>query len=296
MRAKLLIIFLLFSLTHGCPLAEVKNVSESCTPGETEKEKCGNCGVRERTCTEEGWSSWSDCREEGACKPGEKREAPDGPCGDCGHKVYTCLSSCEWNKGDCTDEGACTPGDIESRENRKGKKEVRECGADCSWGRWMDLHQLDGYEDARFGMSKEEVLTLYEKQGPRVVEDKIVVKVAYQGEKTPHVFEFKDDELYAVSIIFSGEDWKKAAYIDKYNKLLGELREKYGDPPDYDHDQEYPTYCLWKGQSGNLLLWLDKKGEDGYFLMIRIYDPHAQKSFLQQKTQSRNVKEAAGKG
>jgi|GEM_PF-6915006 len=296
MRAKLLILVLFVALTCGCPLVTVKDVSEDCTPGETETEKCGGCGVRDRTCTEDGWSSWSDCRDQGACKPGEKRDAPDEPCGNCGHKVYICSKSCEWDSGQCTDEGACTPGDIESRENDSGKKEVRECGEDCSWGRWMDLHQLDGYGDARFGMEQKEVLAIYEKHGPRVVEDKIVVKLDYENEKTPHVFEFSENGLYAVSIIFSGDDWKSAEYIDKYNELLGKLRQKYGDPGDYDHDQEYPTYCLWKGQSGNLLLWLDKKGEDGYFLMIRIYDPRAQESFLQQKTQSRNIKETTGKG
>ncbi|MFO8058199.1 MAG: hypothetical protein R6V10_12970 [bacterium] len=284
MRAKALIFVLLFTLVYGCPL----QIQEpECSPGATETRECGNCGVRERSCTEAGWGAWSECRNEGGCSPGDKREDLEEPCGKCGHQVYTCGPDCSWEKADCADEGACEPGDIEKRENEKGPPEIRECRSDCSWGRWMEFHELDGYGKARFGMDQKQVLELYQEHDPREVEDKIVVRVPYEDENTPHVFEFANGELFAVSVVFSGDKWSSSDYIDKYNDLLGGLREKYGDPAEYDHDQEYPTYCLWKGRKGNVLLWLDKKSESGYFLMVRHYDPAAQETFLQEKAGDR---------
>lgn len=289
MRAKDSVAIILFFFICGCPLS--KQVPQ-CPPGENERRECGKCGLQERTCTEEGWSSWSECRDEGVCNPGDSRESPEEECGNCGHKAYTCRPDCSWGPAECKGEGSCEPGEIRKRENEKGLPQIRECRTGCSWGRWMELHELDGYGKARFGMDRQEVLAFYKEQGPREVEDKIVVRAPYQGKETPHVFEFSEGELFAVSVVFSGGDWSSRDYIDKYNALLGPLREKYGDPADYDHDQEYPTYCLWKGSRGNVLLWLDRKGESGYFLMIRFYDPEAQRSFLDEKASGGQASEA----
>ncbi len=77
-----------------------------CAPGSTQREGCGRCGTRTRSCGGDcRWGGWSGCSGEGPCSPGQRE---DRACCDCGSQARTCGSSCSWS-----DWSACAGPDPE---------------------------------------------------------------------------------------------------------------------------------------------------------------------------------------
>jgi hypothetical protein len=110
-------------------------VSTVCTSGQTQKEACGNCGARSRTCTSSGqWGSWSTCSGQGVCAAGTKQS---GSCGNCGTRTRTCSSSCAWGSWSaCSGEGVCAPGSKQSGSCGNCGSRSRTCATSCAWGAW----------------------------------------------------------------------------------------------------------------------------------------------------------------
>jgi len=107
----------------------------SCIVGTVEKEACGYCGTRSRTCTAScEWSDWSDCQAEGVCFPGsEEFEA----CGLCGTKNRLCNPACQWNPWSlCTGEGVCSPGTQKSKACGNCGSQTATCTPLCQWEDW----------------------------------------------------------------------------------------------------------------------------------------------------------------
>lgn len=95
-----------------------------CSPGQTQREGCGRCGSRGRTCGGDcRWGGWSGCEGEGPCWPGTREERP---CCDCGTEARTCNGACNWDAF-----GACQGPDPD------GGNRVCETGEDgvCNDGR-----------------------------------------------------------------------------------------------------------------------------------------------------------------
>ncbi|MCC6645256.1 MAG: M23 family metallopeptidase, partial [Polyangiaceae bacterium] len=72
----------------------------ACTPGQTQDQPCGNCGVQHRACSSAcQWDAWGACGGEGACAPGAT-EASACPCG--GDRSRACTPACQWGAfGEC---------------------------------------------------------------------------------------------------------------------------------------------------------------------------------------------------
>lgn len=69
---------------------------KECVPGTTESQPCGNCGTKQKICSNEGyWGSLSSCFNEGPCSPGKIE-----PCGNNGKKI--CQSNCSF--GNCLED------------------------------------------------------------------------------------------------------------------------------------------------------------------------------------------------
>jgi hypothetical protein len=92
-----------------------------CSPGALQEEDCGNCGVRTRTCGNDGrWGGFGACEAQGECQAGTQRA-----CGNCGRQ--TCTNACTW--GACEGGGACAPGETGSC----GDCGNRACNGQCQW-------------------------------------------------------------------------------------------------------------------------------------------------------------------
>jgi hypothetical protein len=95
-----------------------------CTPGETGRGACGNCGTRTRTCGDDcQWDAWSACTGEGECSAGSTQVRD---CCDCGTESRTCSSDCAWG-----DWGACSGPDPDGGNQ---ECDTGECGP-CADGR-----------------------------------------------------------------------------------------------------------------------------------------------------------------
>ncbi|MBI2896034.1 MAG: hypothetical protein HYY06_20920 [Deltaproteobacteria bacterium] len=105
-----------------------------CPPGESDDERCGLCGRRERRCTGGcTWGTWGSCQGEGVCSFLDQDS--DG-CGNCGHKERTCGGDCQWEGwSPCFDQG-CEPGEVNSRGCGNCGTETQTCRNDCTWGNW----------------------------------------------------------------------------------------------------------------------------------------------------------------
>ena len=109
----------------------------ACEAAAVDAQICGQCGSRDRTCTDGRWSEWTACHEGavGACAPGA---AETGPCERCGVHTRTCGPNCEW--GDfqaCASSGECEAGAVESDACPGGcGMRTRTCDVACGWGEW----------------------------------------------------------------------------------------------------------------------------------------------------------------
>ncbi|MEY4582399.1 MAG: hypothetical protein RL701_7102, partial [Pseudomonadota bacterium] len=130
-----------------------QTVGDTCSgPG---LRSCGQCGSSVRTCQSGLWSGYSECSDEGVCKPeatetcgnqgtrscggdctwsGCDGQACDGPstraCGNCGTQRRLCNNGqwAEWSA--CENQGACAPFDKQGC----GANGAQACGGDCRWG------------------------------------------------------------------------------------------------------------------------------------------------------------------
>ena len=92
-------------------------------PGSTvvTEKSCGNCGLWQDKCSENGEWTQDVCLEGGVCGAGET-----DICEKCGTK--SCTAECAW--GQCTNQGDCSPGETDICE----KCGTRSCTAECAWG------------------------------------------------------------------------------------------------------------------------------------------------------------------
>jgi len=112
----------------------------TCTPGDIQKEACGKCGKRIRSCGPSGWLAWKACEDEIAdaeCSVGETNTID---CGNCGKQKDTCDPvACTWVTGSCTGEGECAPGDKEKTAASctvVGEVRERLCSDLCKFSPW----------------------------------------------------------------------------------------------------------------------------------------------------------------
>jgi hypothetical protein len=109
-----------------------------CTPaGREQEEPCGYCGTRTRTCREDmTWTEWSACSTGGVCTPGATETQGCGTCG-LGTQTRSCGETCAWGAwGACSGGGDCDAGEFESRACGNCGTQVRPCLPSCTWGTW----------------------------------------------------------------------------------------------------------------------------------------------------------------
>ena len=106
-----------------------------CPVGAQETESCGHCATRSRTCDAEClWSEWSACADGGVCAPGDTQTEA---CGFCGERSKSCTDDCLWSEwGACTAQGVCAAGEVDVRACGSCGSQTSVCGADCRWGAW----------------------------------------------------------------------------------------------------------------------------------------------------------------
>jgi len=106
-----------------------------CSPGQTQSQGCGNCGVSTRTCqSNRYWGGWSGCQNQGSCSPGQSQSQS---CGLGGSQSRSCTSSCQWGGwSSCTGQGSCSPGQTQSQGCGLGGSQSRTCGSNYQWGGW----------------------------------------------------------------------------------------------------------------------------------------------------------------
>ncbi len=107
----------------------------TCRVGEDQKEGCGRCGERTRSCTGScAWSAWGTCQNQGICSPGD--EQSEG-CGQCGTRKRACTDTCTWGPwSGCKDEGTCSPGVEDTEDCGNCGERSRICSPTCQWGSW----------------------------------------------------------------------------------------------------------------------------------------------------------------
>lgn len=111
------------------------------------------------------------------------------------------------------------------------------------------LEALDGYQTAKWGMSKAQVKKLFPKSkidGARLA---LVGKVA--GFDATTVFLFAKDKLTHVNVLFKPSSNVRGA-DDLYNVLEAALAKKYGDPR--CGDSGLGNGCMWIGPRTGILL------------------------------------------
>lgn len=118
--------------------AQTEASSGPCQPGLVEKEWCGQCGRRQRTCnTDSTWKAWSDCFEDEAaeCIPCETHTVGCGLCGTRSQRCDITQNVCRWVLGACDAKGECSPGDYQTDGAgcAQGLAHVRWCQPGCSW-------------------------------------------------------------------------------------------------------------------------------------------------------------------
>ncbi len=126
---------------------DVTPLAGDCQADETQREDCGQCGERTRTCGNNGlWLPWGDCDNEGECQPGATRNEA---CGRCGSRTQTCTAQCAWGAaGDCEDQGECEAGATGQQPCADGEgQQTRTCGPDCTWGDYGDCQTGAGCTD-----------------------------------------------------------------------------------------------------------------------------------------------------
>ena len=105
-----------------------------CEPGAMRVAPCGNCGMGQEVCSEDGyWESAGTCLNEGECAPGEL-ETESLPL--CAERSRLCSASCEWGAWDETEPaGECEPGRTRSVPADCGAGEFRDelCSTSCVW-------------------------------------------------------------------------------------------------------------------------------------------------------------------
>jgi hypothetical protein len=112
----------------------VDTLAGDCSPGDTESQPCGNCGMQTRGCDPNGrWLAFDACVGEGECAPNATRSTD---CGRCGTSTDTCTAACQWMAGACDGEGVCEPGAEDEQDCPEGGTHVRTCGDACQWGQY----------------------------------------------------------------------------------------------------------------------------------------------------------------
>jgi len=123
------------------------------------RQGCGNCGTQTRSCDSNSgtWSEFSECANQGACRPGAARGCGSGgtqvcttscqwpttctgqecsgpparECGNCGMQTRTCNTSTgqygDWSA--CTGGGSCSPGATRTC----GGTGTQACSDSCEW-------------------------------------------------------------------------------------------------------------------------------------------------------------------
>jgi hypothetical protein len=107
-----------------------------CKPGRPpEMEPCGNCGMRKRSCNDDGtWGPWADCTDEGACAPGASETTA---CGSGGSQTRTCTATCDWGPyGSCVSPTDCTPGQVDQEPCGNCGAQTRTCSSQGTWPPW----------------------------------------------------------------------------------------------------------------------------------------------------------------
>lgn len=124
------------------------------------RQACGNCGVQTRSCNGStgSWTEWSECSDEGVCRPNAVRSCGTSgtqecgndcqwqsectgqtcrgetsrACGDCGVQRRSCDPNTgrlsDW--GPCEDQGRCAAGATRAC----GSSGTQTCGDNCEWG------------------------------------------------------------------------------------------------------------------------------------------------------------------
>lgn len=123
---------------------------KECSPPLVQKERCGKCGFRSRSCEPSGrFGSWGSCldQREGQdfCNIGETRSAP---CGNCGLAIDRCdPNTCMWTFGQCEGEG-CKTGEYDYTTascSTPGQVRTRQCDSKCSWGSFTACGERKGW-------------------------------------------------------------------------------------------------------------------------------------------------------
>jgi len=116
------------------PDASPIDTAPECSPGDIQKEACGKCGKRIRTCRSTGWSPWEPCADEvpgAVCKVGDFKTIP---CAHCGMQKDLCDPvACTWVTGSCAGEGVCEPGEKKLTPCPPGKDVESICSSTCTW-------------------------------------------------------------------------------------------------------------------------------------------------------------------
>lgn len=101
-----------------------------CDAGGEERQGCGWCGERRRTCGGDcRWGDWSGCEGQGPCAPGQ---VDARNCCDCGVQARTCGGDCQWGGfSECA--GPDPPGDPPCDTGKLGvcRDGVVRCAAGC---------------------------------------------------------------------------------------------------------------------------------------------------------------------
>ena len=112
--------------------------NRECNPGANEAGRCGFCGTRSRSCTDDcRWDDWIECAEEGECRAGSLESESCG--GACGERARTCTAECAWNPwSDCAGASgqACTAGAEETEDCGSCGERTRSCADECVWNTW----------------------------------------------------------------------------------------------------------------------------------------------------------------
>lgn len=132
---------------------------KDCTPPLEQKERCGKCGFRTRSCEPSGrFGSWGLCLDQRQgqdfCNIGETRTAA---CGNCGSAVDRCdPETCTWTVGQCEKEG-CKIGEFDTSAascTTPGEVRNRQCSTTCAWSEFSSCGPRKGW----FKMSEPPIL------------------------------------------------------------------------------------------------------------------------------------------
>jgi len=136
----------------GAACSSVCNDGEcvACSPGATQAQGCGNCGMQTRSCSAAGaWDTWGACAGEGECAP---NTTASQTCNYCYSQTRTCSSSCKWSSwGACSGSADCVPGATQNCGSTASHctQGTQACNG-CEWG------ACTGASCAEFAVATEE--------------------------------------------------------------------------------------------------------------------------------------------